>query len=40
MLYAMFAYHLEKIITAMTPADDGALIVLERETGLEEVKAA
>ena len=26
MLYAMFAYHLEKIITAMTPADDGALM--------------
>jgi hypothetical protein len=26
MLYAMFAYHLEKTITALTPADDSALM--------------
>jgi hypothetical protein len=26
MLYAMFAYHLEKTITAMTPVEDGALM--------------
>ena len=26
MLYAMFAYHLEKTITAMTPVEDGSLM--------------